>query len=100
MNSFDFIVSLVMIEQPMQNIVPLSQALQKENCDLVQASAMAMASTLITMFKEKRESDTFYTEVWNSACVVAEKEEVDISVPLVNKHQTKIANAPADTPEQ
>ena len=98
MNSFDFIVSLVMIEQPMQNIVPLSQAPQKENCDLVQASAMP--STLITMFKEKRESDTFYTEVWNSACVVAEKEEVDISVPLVNKHQTKIANAPADTPEQ
>jgi len=55
LSSFYFVVTLIMIEAPMQHLASLSQYLQKEECDLVKASAIA--SAVIESLKDKRNSD-------------------------------------------
>jgi hypothetical protein len=96
--TFDFLVSMVMIEAPMQQLVPLCDSLQTEHCDLVKASSLA--NTIICSLKEKRNTDDYFDGLWRKASQIAEKEDIEIKKPRTCTKQTHRSNTEADTPEK
>lgn len=97
MESFDFIISIIVIQGLLQYLTPLSNSLQNPACDLPKASSNA--SALVTVFENKRE-DTTFGRMWDKACALATKVDVTPSVPRTVTMQTKRSNTPAATPEE
>src|SRR5664279_5372783 len=100
-SSFEFLVTMVMVEAPMQHLASLCGALQNQQCDLVKASSMAMS--VIGLLQEKRNSDDYFQGLWDKACGEAESEGISVVKPRVSGRQTHRSNTaagPDDTPQQ
>ncbi|XP_052771191.1 52 kDa repressor of the inhibitor of the protein kinase-like [Mya arenaria] len=94
--SFDFIVTLVAVEYILSGVVPLSKMLQKENCDLVQASLEARVLT--AQLDTDRNDDSTWDSLFTKAVVLAQQVGVEPSIPRNAKRQENRPNAPAATP--
>ena len=95
LTSFSFLVSLVLIEAPMQHLVPLTQSLQSTSTDLVKASSHA--SSTVTLLQKKRNEE--FDSLWEKTCKIAEDLDIEVSMPRIAKRQAQRANTPAATPK-
>lgn len=98
LDGFEFIVTMIMVEAPMQHLVGLCDFLQKEQCDLVKASSMAQ--TVINVMSENRNSDAYFATLWNKAWGEAERLDISITKPRTTTKQMHRSNAEAGTPEE
>lgn len=57
MESFDFIISIIVIQGLLQYLTPLSNSLQNPTCDLL--SAASNANVLVTLLQNKMENAMF-----------------------------------------
>jgi hypothetical protein len=94
--TFSFLVSLVLIESPMQQLIPLTQSIQSSSTDLVKASEHA-SSKVILLQKKRNEG---FNLLWEKACKLAEDLDIEVSMPRIAKRQTKRSNTPATTPQE
>ncbi|MGH0123174.1 UNVERIFIED_CONTAM: hypothetical protein FKN15_013678 [Acipenser sinensis] len=97
MESFEFLVCIIVCQGLLQYLTPLSNALQNLSCDLVKASQQA--SNLVSLLGDKR-ADSTYTNLWENACALAEKMEIIVSMPRIARLQTQRSNVPAVMPQE
>jgi len=100
LTSFEFLVTMVLVEAPMQHLASLCSTLQSEQCDLVKASSSAMS--VIGVLSGKRNSEEYFEALWNKACGVAKREEIPVTKPRLSgrqKHRLNAAASADDTPQ-
>lgn len=94
--SFTFIVSLVMVEAPMQHLVPLCNMLQDTQANLLNAAAHA-SSTIKVLEKKRNEG---FQALWDKACQLADDLDIKVGMPRQAKRQGHRSNVPSVSPEQ
>jgi hypothetical protein len=94
-----FIVATAVIKSTSSLILPLSQLLQKENIDIIEA--IDLATELIEELERRRNSCEFeFNAVFSKATSMAESADVEFKVPRVVGRQTTKPNAPSSSPEE
>ncbi|MGH0123797.1 UNVERIFIED_CONTAM: hypothetical protein FKN15_066837 [Acipenser sinensis] len=97
MESFEFLVCIIVCQGLLQYLTPLSNALRNPSCDLVKDSQQA--SNLVSLLGDKRVAST-YTNLWENACALAEKMEIIVSLSRIARLQTQRSNVPAVMPQE
>ncbi|MGH0138678.1 UNVERIFIED_CONTAM: hypothetical protein FKN15_067491 [Acipenser sinensis] len=97
MESFEFLVCIIVCQGLLQYLTPLSNALRNPSCDLVKASQQA--SNLVSLLGDTR-VDSTYTNLWENACALAEKMEIIVSLSRIARLQTQRSNVPAVMPQE
>ncbi|MGH0121174.1 UNVERIFIED_CONTAM: hypothetical protein FKN15_071161, partial [Acipenser sinensis] len=72
MESFEFLVCIIVCQGLLQYLTPFSNALQNPPCDLVKVSEQV--SNLVSLLGDKR-VDITYNNLWENACALAAKIE-------------------------
>lgn len=95
---YQFIICIFIVRNILKYVKPLTNYLQIKDCDLVRASDQAL--TIVGIMKEKRNSDTFYCDIWNSAVKLAAKYNIDPMSPRAVGRQAHRSNIPAENPKE
>ena len=93
---FDFIVTLVAVEHALSGLVPLSNLLQKKECDLF--VAVEESRVVIRQLNNERNDPEVWNALYDSAVQVAATIGVVPSMPRNRGAQQNRPNAPADNP--
>lgn len=93
---FDFILSVVVVENILQSTVQLSLSLQRVDTDLVQASTEA--EVVVSLLRQERADDTVWETLYDRATEIAAANEIAPSLPRRTGRQEHRSNIPGDTP--
>ena len=95
---FSFIITLVATEHILSCLVPLSNLLQKKDCDLY--VALEESRIVIRLLNDERNDIEVWNALYEAASDLAETVEVQPSMPRNRGGQRNRPNAPADNPSE
>ncbi|XP_056135090.1 52 kDa repressor of the inhibitor of the protein kinase-like [Lampris incognitus] len=96
MESFEFIVCLVVARELLRYLTPLSGGLRNPDCELPVAAQMAR--DVVAVLGERKRDDSTYRGMWETACCLAASVGVSPAVPRVA--QSRGPSTPAASPEE
>lgn len=97
-SKFDFLVTLVVVENILQIVHPLSIMLQAKTFDLIEA--VAEAKVVVHHLDTKRNDDTEWDTLFDKATDLADKVDKVPVIPRGAARQQHRANVPAATPKE
>ena len=97
METFEFIVCLIITQELLHCLTPLSNGLQNPKCEW--PTTAKMATDFLTVLEKKRDDST-YGNICGKASSLAALVEVVPSLPRIAKKQAHRSNTPADNPQE
>ena len=88
-------ISLCVVEKPLDTLNPLSNSMQDPTCDLVRASEHAIALHEVSL--QKRDDAQYYDEIWEAAVTQTSQQNVAVGRPRIAGRQQHRNNVPAPT---